>query len=200
MARILVMVGAVWLTAGSLVSAHGGQAFSAPISDEVLEVQLRLPNGKTAQVRSREGTMITVEDEKSGYKYGFIPILEPTRQSSSFMVLEFLDGGERIQQIPGLKKFTLSVPLDIKIKGRAPSGPGLSFRLNVRSIETGYFPNLPPAPTEGFVAAPDSLRENYGKAAGGDCCVRCYSVTVCATSVSLDCGSCTSGGGGAYTQ
>src|SRR4051794_7865070 len=121
----------------SLRVALHAQAFSVPISQKVVELEIILPNGQLAKVQARDGTMVTIRDSRNGYSYAFVPALDPTSNQLSIMTLSLSsqgkDGGEHAQFLSMFDNLALGSSFDY-----APGG--VKFQIQPKSISTGYFP------------------------------------------------------------
>jgi len=166
------------------------QAFSVPVSDLVLKVEMISPDSRTSGVAvhldCRDGAMITVRDESASYRYGFAIASDRLNGKNvgliSFSLLPSSQGGESVRQL-GKR---LSGRIGEVIVVETPSG---KFDIKVASVRTGRFL---PAPADPNKISPDDLQKLYGFSGGGICCVTCGSKTVCSTSVNADCGNCAS--------
>jgi hypothetical protein len=187
MSRKNLFVGlAVFAMSGA---ATFGQAFSIPTSDKVVELHLILPDGKIAKVQAREGTMVTIHDGTSGTTQGFVPKLEDNDKTLSILVLQIFDQGagrSNVKQFGYMKGLIFGSSAEVDM----PAG---KFEMEPRSVGMGSFPHARPVDPSQPLTNPGQLRKVYSSGSG-DCCVRCYSITICATSVDLDCGACSSGG------
>lgn len=188
MSRKILIAGLVTFVASGVPIL--GQAFSVPISDKVVELSVTLPDGKMAKIQAREGSMITVHDRVSGTTQGFVPQLENNDKTLSILVLQIFDLGSGKADVrqAGLTKGLI---FGSSSEFAAPAG---NFGIEPINVGKGSFPNARPVDPNRPLTNPEQLRKVYGSG-GGDCCVRCHSYTVCATSVTLDCGACGSGGG-----
>ena len=185
--RVTSFLGMLVLVVVTLLHA---QVFSVPISDKVIRFDLVMPGGELAQVEAREGSLVKVQDESSDYIYAFAFYLEKKGQDKGAVrFLPFQIKGEDIEQLGGAP---------FKVKGRLPSlvsTPDGQFKVTVKSVGVGRFPNVRPLNPEQPMLAPDELKDLYADENSGLCCVSCDPITVCGASVRMSCGSCSSGGG-----
>ncbi|HEV7507766.1 MAG TPA: hypothetical protein VGS07_22975 [Thermoanaerobaculia bacterium] len=162
-----------------------GEVFSIPISDRLLEGQISMPDKAefpSIRFAAREGTMVTVTDSVTGRIEGWIPILDGTGKPTltPFQIVPY-GNGEKAKQVGPAIPVRLGSFEDFKIFDEV-------FRVEAQNVQLGSFPNLRLINPRGV--SPDKLQKLYGKTGGGNCCVSCGSITVCATAVDLDCGSC----------
>ena len=176
-----------------------GQVFSVPRSDEVAQLEITLPTGAKAKVEVRDGTMATVQDEKTGYMYGFVIAIGTSSNQITVTSIAITDDGKHVTQFHGSDEDSItpgaSLLITAKYTTAAKKELTLPFNLYLMDISPGQFPNVRPLRQPLKSLSPDQLKTIFGKVGGGSCCVSCYGITVCAGRVDLDCGSCGSGGG-----
>ena len=175
-----------------------GDAFTTPLSDRVIKFSITLPmppisekpESKKIDVTVRDGTIITIRDERNNYAYGFVPYLDKNNQvfMMAFEIGDAPGGGDSLKQLA--EPYTLSQVVQTRI----PTRQG-NFLLNMESIDKWSFPTIRPLDPKKPRPRPSELEKIYGKSGGGSCCVSCGPLTVCATSVDMFCGSCDSAGG-----
>lgn len=178
-----------------LATSVQAQAFSVPRSDQVLVLELTTPEGERAKVEVRDGSLLTVRyDDDSSYLYGFSMAADAKLTSATISPLDIRDLWDGGQEVRQLAKTIGDVPVGSSFEIPTPRG---TFEFKLLSIVEGLFPNTRPLrePVASGLS-PTQLKKVYGKSAGGTCCVSCGPLTICATRVTLDCGSCDSGGGG----
>jgi hypothetical protein len=160
------------------IASVSGVPFGIPISDRVVEGEITFPQQpEVAPVRFslREGTLLTLADESTGRTDGWALVFDSAGQPT-FRPFQLLNE-DTIRQTG--KVFT--VPL-----GKAALSAG--YEISASRVVIGYFPDLSIINPRGL--DPEKLRTIYGKTGGGTCCVSCGSLTMCAGSVDMDCGSC----------
>lgn len=190
---LLVLAGLLY---GSSLAVYA-QAFAVPRSDEVVQVEIILPGGGQAKVEVRDGTMLTIRDEELGSMYGFAMTVDPGAARATMTTVEISDlsgGGQAVKQVGGASENLVEgYPLEV-------STPFGVFGFRLAGIVEGQFPNLRPLknPLKSG-RTPSQLQKLFGKSGGGTCCVTCGVLTICGTRVTLDCGSCDSGGGSRMT-
>ncbi|MDX1996796.1 MAG: hypothetical protein SF066_03675 [Thermoanaerobaculia bacterium] len=195
------------LVAGGLVLAQG-----IPRSDRVLQVELTLKRtgsrpALVAQVETREGTLVTVQDQSvQPAKMVGLQVAFPGPDSFTPLILNIQN--ENHYEVDEDSGFVIE---ESSLQGSRKQGDVQLFadssvftigsRIKLDSVELldtigtsgsfeGNFPYHPVVdPRE---SRPADLRRLFGRAGGGICCVACGSITICATSVTMSCGSCES--------
>ncbi len=173
--------------------------FMQNMPDEVAQLEITLPTGAKAKVEVRDGTMATVQDEKTGYMYGFVIAIGTSSNQITVTSIAITDDGKHVTQFHGSDEDSItpgaSLLITAKYTTAAKKELTLPFNLYLMDISPGQFPNVRPLRQPLKSLSPDQLKTIFGKVGGGSCCVSCYGITVCAGRVDLDCGSCGSGGG-----
>jgi hypothetical protein len=206
--RLLCVLGMLMVLAkASMVSSD--EVFSVPISDKVVEGVITLPEGlmnlpaERAQDPSarevhfalREGTMVTVRDDKTGYAVGWVVKLEKVAGQDQPTFRPFEIGPYMTPQGLGEKATQTGALATIALGNEQEFSTKLGLLLLAsREIRDGNFPNMRLINPNG--ANPQRLQKLYGKSGGGTCCVSCGGITVCGSRVAMDCGECDVNGGG----
>ena len=204
------------LMASQLVFASGGAVadslFGVPKSDLVIEGEIQTPEGRTISFFAREGTIVTVQDLRTGKKYGF---------QSYF-------GNDGILKVRPWEVVWAWVPdgMGQSLEESGVSLPVIRYETNWRSARQGVDWPVNIQTDDGVFKLridnaaeywsfgdadlldsllypepdPEGLNMHFGLLSM--CCVTCDGVTVCGTSVSInDCeASASCGGGGRYLQ
>lgn len=187
MARSLVVT--MFLSAGLCCAIPvPAEVFAVPISDKVIRGRIELSEGQVAHFSVREGSMLTVRNEESGYWYGFVPEMAQGGRQVKFTPFEITPqniGSERIDQLIGLEFESLFG----EVSEFTPARESFAFvvegigRLKLNKIDQ----------TSPRSAQPRDLQKIFGASGGGLCCVSCGVITVCGGSVTMSCGSCSGG-------
>jgi len=166
------------------------QVFSIPSSaDAQIRGRIELPDGQSALFSRVEGGIVTIRDEASGALYALVANLKDAPQGKvnvlALEVLESPDGQQSAEQLDFAK-----IKLGHSHRLATPIG---AFDLTLTAIENGSLPSryLP----DGLAEIGEKEEDLLGDIFQPLCCVTCNGFTVCADTVSLDCGSCGPGGG-----
>ena len=163
-------------------AAHS-QAFSIPVSNKLVELEVSPPGSKPAQLGVREGSMATLHGAGREYQYALIVTLDKVSQLPKVTLLEVRDqpeGGQKVQKLGALRDVALGEAVAFDV----PEG-----RLGVKigRISTARF--QVPALAEPLKTSPTNLKSVYGKPTSA-CCVSCAGFQVCAASVRWSCDTC----------
>jgi hypothetical protein len=180
--RVWAFLAASTIVLGLSAPLHG-QVFGVPNSDKVLMGELVLPNGSSVKFGSRDGTMVTVQDEELGFWYGFQAALERENGQPIVKLWDIINGNEAHQIGTGS-------PLNFGSAEEFRTKYG-SFLFRVDQAPTGNFPQI--RLVDPRQSRPPEFLKLYGTSGGGICCVTCGYTTTCATVVEAECGSCTAG-------
>jgi len=164
-----------------------GDLFGVPNSDKVISVEIWFPGNEYPQpikATIRDGTMLTITNEYVGRTDAWAPYVGP----DGVPVFRHFEvrTGDRLVQVGKAIPISEGQPQDF------PAGWNLRF-VN-KGVLLGSFPDLQVINPRGV--APEKLAKIYGKTGGGVCCVSCGGLTLCATSIDMDCGYCSYPGGG----
>ena len=165
--------------------AGHAQAFSIPVADKLVELEVSPPGSKPAQVGVREGSMATIRGVGREHQYALIVTLDKVSQLPKVTLLEVLDqpeGGQKVQKLGALRDVALGEAVAFDV----PEG-----RLGVKigRISTARFQVPPLAEPLKPETSPSHLKSVYGKSTSA-CCVSCPEVQLCAASIRWSCGSC----------
>jgi hypothetical protein len=159
------------------------EPFGASDSDRVLQGSLTLPDGKTVQFGSREGTLVSVRNDREHYWMAFEGAFEHgvERITVELFDVKPVSADEAIVVSDGRPPTEIAKGTSHKLS--TASG---TFTFSYRAAIQGHFSRLPFDPRW---VTPEEAEKNR---ASGDriCCVTCGTATVCASSVVSDCGSC----------
>lgn len=167
-------------------SAEAADAFMVPRSNKVIQAKMTLPDGSKAGFEERDGTWVTIEDNKDGYFVGFSGIVNKNG-STNFLPYELT----RLSPDDTIVK-ELSPARDISVGRYVRFSNAKNIVLAVTGIIEMKFSD-PPMPDPSHLS-PLALSINFGVSGRAVCCVSCGNRTVCATSVHTSCGDCSVGG------
>jgi len=187
-----------WKLAGMLLAAtlvgmtyatgvSFGDFFGVPKSDKVVEVEISFPGGEYPQpikATVRDGTMLTIINEYTGRTDTWAPYVGPDG-TPVFRHFE-VHPGDQLKQAGEAVRISQEKGQDYLV--------GWNLHLVNKGVSPGYFPDLQAINPRGV--SPEKLAKVYGKTGGGMCCVSCGGLTICATSVDMDCGYCRAPGSG----
>jgi hypothetical protein len=166
---------------GVSARSEPGSLLGVPTSNNIISGSLRFRENSSVQFCAREGTLVKIKDEESGYN--FAVALRKISDSHEVKVLVFevsgIDGQERVKQIDAIQAQNgVEVPLI----------PRLGIAMRIQGWGTGEFRTKALDNTHSLPGA-SVLENTYSN---NECCVICRHTLVCATSVEMDCGTCTS--------
>lgn len=150
---------------------EGQEAYTVPLSDRLVRLEVTLPSGNVAKGVVQEGQMFRVRSGEGNAWYGFAPVLKgETPVVRVYRIETHPSGNEMIRKIE-----EISAPA-----GTSEVTKSLGARYEVRIVEV----------FKGQACAPGAAP--FEKATFR-CCVRCVDEEACGCSADLACGSCCSG-------
>lgn len=186
--KILVVMAVAFLAAGSV----GAQAFTVPVSENMVQGQLELTDGEVIEFAVLDGGMLKVRDSEEGYFIGLTPNIadDPNGAKVVFTIFDITETASGLQSLvyrqtfevaPG-EKAAMVDPFyaDVSIIGFEKSNLSLD---EVKAMRSNLIANQ----------SSDKSGLTTGTDQGGistECCVSCGSVTACGCSVTMSCGSC----------
>ncbi|HTG32626.1 MAG TPA: hypothetical protein VLB76_06805 [Thermoanaerobaculia bacterium] len=162
-----------------------GDVFGVPVSDRVVEAEITFPDRPDLNpigLTVREGAIFTIENEVTGRRDGWAVLVDNAGRPT-LRPFEIASNDAVKQSGP-----VLTIPVGQEVELHA----GWSYELKPQRVFLGSFPDLRVINPRGV--SPEKLAGIFGKTGGGTCCVTCGGLTICATSVEMDCGSCNSVG------
>ena len=165
------------------LNGKGKKAYSIPISEREIELQITAPPGKGFTVLVREGGMAKVLALGQGYAYALVPTVRMDDKSVDigiYRLRQDQEGNESLEKVENLIVGSDGA-------GSTKAEPKLEIRLN-------KITNPSASKTRPEVRTKDDVQLAFASADKIDCCVTCPSsigdITVCASAVCADCGSC----------
>jgi len=178
-----LMVAAAAAGVACLPHSALGDVFGVPVSDRVVEAEIAFPDHpELSPIRFtvREGAIFTIGNEATSRRDGWA-VLVDSAGKPTFRPFE-IALNDAVRQSGSV----MTIPLGQKVELHA----GWSYELTAQRVFLGSFSDLPVINPRGV--SPEKLAGIFGKTGGGSCCVTCGGLTLCATSVDMDCGSCSS--------
>jgi hypothetical protein len=168
-----------------------GEPFMVPRSNRVIKGDLIFPDGVKFKVAIRDGSWVTVENRKDRYYFGFAGIISPKTARPNFLVYSLLRTSPE-----DTAATQIALPQDIPIGKTIRYPIARNIMLSIKGVEVWNFANAPIDDPSQYTEL--ELKKLYGEGSlDALCCLPCDDRTVCASSVSNSCGSCSGGGGGA---
>ena len=163
-------------------------SFGVPISDLVFGANLRLPNQKTAQVYTREGTLASFSEDGRNWI-----ALSPQRNEEGTVDW----AGVRIDRENAAVSLLNRDDIIVLAGQREDSESLFSIdgsekaTISVHLYDIGERIFRHEAPESPFDMDKNELNRQFGGGTSSTCCVSCGQTTLCSTaSVKLSCGSC----------
>jgi hypothetical protein len=151
------------------------EAYTVPVSDRLVRLEVTLPSGTIAKGMVQEGQMFRVRSGEGKISYGFAPNLQGESPVVRVYRIELhSSGNEKIQRVE-------QIPVAL---GSSETTKSLGARYEVRILEVLEAPSCPHPKASGAA----SLNKATFR-----CCVRCVDEEACGCSADLACGSCCSG-------